>query len=225
MKFSKIVFAAAVLSIFSATAFAEESETESDSEWDKILSVGVQVAGSKFYYKDASDDYNYITTDGFGWYTQYMSINKNNGFGFLLNGSLTVFATDDLGQKNDIGILFNTYAGAGFSPLHTERLSLLLTAGISGDAWTATTSRYKNDIAIAEANLGIGADISFSYRISKRVGIGVNLLGTYDLFGCDTIDYDYHIHPTRDEEDNYDTSIIRKHGFNIIPSAGVTVHF
>ena len=108
MSFSKIVFAAAVLSIFTATAFAEETETESDSEWDKILSAGIQVAGSKFYYKDASDDYNYITTDGFGWYTQYMSINKNNGFGFLLNGSLTIFVTDDLGHDNDIGTLFNT---------------------------------------------------------------------------------------------------------------------
>ena len=225
MSFSKIVFVAAVLSIFTATAFAEETETESDSEWDKILSAGIQVAGSKFYYKDASDDYNYITTDGFGWYTQYMSINKNNGFGFLLNGSLTIFVTDDLGHDNDIGTLFNTYAGVGFSPVHTNRLSLLLTAGIGGDAWMATTSRYKNDTAIAEANLGVGADISFSYRISKKVGIGVNLLGTYDLFGYEIIDYDYHIHSTREEFDNYNTSFIRKHGFNIIPSAGITVHF
>ena len=124
MSFSKIVFAAAVLSIFTATAFAEETETESDSEWDKILSAGIQVAGSKFYYKDASDDYNYITTDGFGCYTQYMSINKNNGFGFLLNGSLTIFVTDDLGHDNDIGTLRICIVAGGNADRITESSGL-----------------------------------------------------------------------------------------------------
>lgn len=217
MKFAKGVMMAMIV-LGGVCAYAGEND-----HWDKIANAGISAAGLKFKVKDGNGDTMTMKAAAGGFHTSYQAINKENGFGFILDADAMVLGTDEINSEDEFGGYFSTFAGAGFSPIHNGNVFLLLTGGFGFDGYGFHIDHNGNDYAVAGANLLAGADVSLSVKVSKMVGIGFNVLGTVSF--CGVTHYDYNPSNKRYRRDRTETYNTKGGSLSIIPSVGVTVHF
>ncbi len=224
------IIAAAFSIALSVTAITAESD------WNRIFSGGATVPVSHQTYKFDSerDSMNLV---GGGTFIQYAQIHRETGFSFVLNENVNIFGTNEFNDDFRAGFFYSTFAGLGFSPVRTERSSLIFTAGLGGEIWTINIEEDDDyNFSKSGANFCLGADISYAYRISNHVGINFNLLGLFNVAGasiestthtdCDDHHHrhDHHKKHGDHKKNETETWFNRAGGWSLIPSVGVSVH-
>lgn len=222
-----------------ATAFSialSITAITAQSDWSRVFSGGLSVPVSHQTYKfdDERDSMNLV---GGGTFIQYAQIHKETGFSFVLNENVNAFGTKEFDDDWDAGFFYSTFAGLGFSPVKTERSTLLFAAGLGAEIWT-TDIKEDDDYTFSKSgvNFCLGADISYAYRITDRIGLNFNLLGLFDVAGesiestthtdCDDHHHrhDHHKKHGDHKEHETETWFNRAGGWTLLPSVGVSVH-
>lgn len=214
MKTNKKIIAAAIFcAALSAAAFAESS-------WNKILFAGVSAPVA--HQKTDGDAMNYA---GIGGNVEYLAVNKDNGLSFLGNFTGAAIFSDDLTKENETGGLMNFFGGVGYAPLCTEKFTLALTGGIGLDYYRYQLSQGGVDFSVAGLNFLAGVDVAFAMQLSKHVGIGLNVLGTVALVGCNSVDWDLDDGVRNDDYEDTENKLVKAGSLAITPSICVTIHF
>ncbi|MCM1320569.1 MAG: hypothetical protein NC041_03385 [Bacteroides sp.] len=214
MKTNKKIIALAIFcAALSAAAFAESS-------WNKILFAGVSAPIA--HQKTDGDAMNYA---GVGGNVDFLAVNKDNGLSFLGNFTGAAIFSDDLTKENETGGLVNLFGGVGYAPLRTETLTLALTGGIGFDYYRYQLSANSVDSAVSGLNLLAGIDVGLAVQLSKRVGIGFNVLGTVALVGCHSVDRDLDDGVRNDDYEDTENKLVKAGSLAVTPSVCVTIHF
>lgn len=174
----KIVALAIFCAAVSAAVFAE-------GNWNNILFAGLSAPIA--HQKTDGDPIDYA---GIGGNVEYLAANKNNDLSFLANFTGAAVFSDDLTQENERGEFVNLFGGIGYSPLRTEQFTLSLTGGIGLDYYSYSLAVGGNDFSVSGLNFLAGVDVGFAMCLSKRIGIGFNVLGTVALVGVNSVDWD-----------------------------------
>lgn len=194
-----------------------------ESNWHKVLFGGLEFSiVSQKIDKDGKDER--IDCHGIGFNVEYISARKDNGFAFSLKLAEGLDWTKGITDDNNFGAYGNTFAGIGFAPVRTDTFLLAITGGIGLDYYGYMPKVAGVRFGMAGIDFLVGANAAFTWRLTNRIGIGFNLLGTFAFAGVQVIDNNLDDGPKGNDKD-IDASYISAGSFSIVPSVGVTVHF
>ena len=207
-------------------------------KWTNNVGFGFTVPISEIGVDEkGADD---IAQIGYGLDLFYLGVHEN-GFTAKANIDFGVATTKDISlqdNETNVGVFYNIDLGAGWSFVHTEKITLALTGMMGLDMGLYTDSAedvtydgqncdslYKT-IAFAEFN--IGGDLFFAYRIKEHFGFFANFSARYLVAGggIDKIEWSYKDSSGRKHKESLeddDTSLLGK--FRIQPTIGVVWNF